>query len=350
MRQLNHNFYQLSSILICFLFSLPLFAADQKPEKWYEVEIIVFAYDIESQYDSEIWQERPGFPKIVNTVEIYSPAELMLEDYTENLPTYLTEPELQDVKIKTTKKSKKNKNLSNHARKLALSSKYQLLLHRTWRQTLKKRTVYLTDKPDTSPVDFTNSIPSLDEEVTPDVSPEDMLMKALLEEEKQLNQSINDVPFFLNEHDQIQPFDEVRDIPQPVLTPLSYEGPPQHLIYGNFTLSKGRYLHMELDFLYRGEPYIPPASELSIEETFPMANDTNELNEEKDSAVENTAELPGFISNEKLPLVGFRIKESKRVRLNNIYYFDHPLFGALVRISRYTLPPPEEKVAKNLEQ
>lgn len=36
----------------------------------------------------------------------------------------------------------------------------------------------------------------------------------------------------------------------------------------------------------------------------------------------------------------FRIQERRRVKLNELHYFDHPFFGLLVRVSRAEPPPP----------
>ena len=329
-------------ILLCLVLSIfasfPAFAAKNTKEKWYEVEIIVFAHDLATNYESEVWLDKPGYPKTQNSVEHFTPAELLLADDIENIPAYLVQPKFDP----------KNENtLDIYAQKLENSSKYKLLIHRTWHQTLKTQKVFLIDTPNTDPVSENTGEPLADE-FTGQKTDEEKLLQALLEEEKNFSQPLSQLPFFISELDEIQPFDDVRDIPAPKYTPLSYEGPPQHLVYGSFTLSKGRYLHMDLDFLYRGEPYTPEPEEISVEKQFPMgAKAENELVDPSINASTLPEELTGFIPKDKPPIAGFRIKDSKRVRLNRIYYSDHPLFGVIVRIIRYDPPPPEDE--ENLE-
>jgi len=348
------------------------------PEKWYEIEIIVFSQPIEDNFEAEIWNEKPGYPKIQDVIELYSPTEALLENYIENVPTYLVEPERSTENYK--------ESLEQYARKIKNSPKYHLLIHRTWRQQTVANKVYLIDTPDTSPIDIDNVIPS-DDEFEPEKSAEDLLMEALLAEEagteknnfsKPLSRAFEEHPIFISAGDSIIPFDEIRGLPEPQYTALSYEGPPRHLIYGFFKLSISRYLHMDLDLLYRGEPYEPAIKELSIEETFPMAKnieanslETNNIetnNLETNSLVTNSIEsqnsatvaqttqnameeegptdLTDLLNTDKAPLVGVRMNESKRIRLQKIYYLDHPLFGVIARVNRYTPPPPEEEEEK----
>lgn len=322
-------------ILLCLVLSIfashPVVAAKKSDEKWYEVEIIVFAQDLASNYDSETWQNKPGFPNIQNNTEHFTPAELMLTDDIDKFPDYLVQPGFDPERKDT---------LDKYAQKLINSSKYKLLIHRSWRQTLKTHKVYLTDTPNTDPIDVNKSTLPADE-LSEQKSDEEKLLQALLEEEKNFSQPLSQLPFFISELDEIQPLEEVRGLPESKNTPLSYEGPPQHLVYGNFTLSKGRHLHMDIDFIYRGEPYTPELNEPSNEEQFPMGAD-NQLEEAPIQTPDMPEELSGIIPKDKPPIAGFRIKDSKRVRLGRIYYSDHPLFGVIVRISRYTPPPPEE--------
>ena len=340
-------------ILLCLVFSIfasfPVSnihaASKQSKEKWYEVEIIVFAQDVAKNYESEIWLEKPGSPNIYNNVEHFTDTEILLNDDADNLTNYLIQPTFNTENENT---------LGDYARKINKSQKYKLLVHRSWRQTLKTKKIYLTDRPNTDPVDENSVYEDLNNETSEDlpelVSPEDMLLQALLVEEKSFSQPLSQLPFFISEMDRIEPFDDVRGMPVSVETPLSFEGPPQHLVYGNFQLSRGRYLHMNIDFLYRGEPYTPDLKELSVDEEFPMDKDNkfapmDKMRSTSLSKMELLELLSGFIIKEKPPHVGFRIEDSKRVRLNKIYYSDHPMFGVIVRVIRY-IPPPVQEVSE----
>jgi len=329
----HHWFIRLLLCLVLGIFaSYPALAAKKSAEKWYEVEIIVFAHDLASNYEAEVWQNKPGFPNIHNNTEHLTPTELILTDDIESFPDYLIQPDFDPENENT---------LDKYAQKLIKSSKYKLLIHRSWRQTLKPHKIFLTDTPNTDPIVESNHDFSV-EEFSEQLSDEEKLLQALLKEEKNFAQPLNQLPFFISELDEIQPFDDVRGLPVSKYTPLSYEGPPQHLVYGNFTLSKGRYLHMALDFIYRGEPYTPEDEELSIEEQFPMGTKPDLAETTTIETSDMAEELSGFIPKDKPPIAGFRIKDSKRVRLGRIYYSDHPLFGVVARVVRYTPPPPEE--------
>jgi len=329
------SIYILLCLVLSILASFPTYAAKKATEKWYEIEIIVFAHDLETNFESEIWLDKPGYPETRNNIEHFTQEELLLEDDIENIPSYLVQPKLDPENEDT---------LDKYVRKLKNSSKYKLLIHRTWRQTLKPQKVFLIDTPNTDPISQTTGDP-LAEEFSEQKTDEEKLLQVLLEEEKNFSQPLSQLPFFISELDEIQPFDDVRDMPVSKYTPLSYEGPPQHLVYGNFTLSKGRYLHMDLDFLYRGEPYIPEHEEQSGEEQFPMGTkNDSELVDAAINAPSVAEDLSGFIPKDKPPIAGFRIKDSKRVRFNRIYYSDHPLFGVIVRVIRYVPPPPEEQL------
>lgn len=322
-------------LVLSILASFPGFAENQSKEKWYQIEIIVFSQQMEGNFEEENWQTKPGYPKTHNSLELFSPSELLLEDSIENLTDYLTEPDVDPENEDT---------LESYVSKLENSSKYRVHIHRSWQQILDSKKVYLTDSPNIDPVIASDNGEIVENGLAAEKSDEELLMQALLEEEKKFSQPLTRLPFFISELDTIQPFEEVRDLPTSSFTPLTYEGPPQHMVYGFFKLTKGRYLHMELDFLYRGEPYTPAPEELSVDETFPIAKQNEELAAVQTEPVEipPATEIPGFISKENTPLVGFRIQDSKRVRLNNIYYFDHPLFGVIVRVNSYTPPPPEE--------
>jgi len=309
-------------LFLCVFSSFTAASANEAPQKLYEIEVILFSTHTPNNFESETWLTDPGHPNLKNNIVLYSPAEYLLEEYPENIARYFMEAEFDDDNKNTLKK---------YARKLTKSSKYQLLLHRSWRQPVGKKAVFLTDKPDTSPV-FDDEIDFEAPELVEERTSEELLFAALLKEETESQQPV----YLMREWDPIESFDDILGIPtsQPVV--LSYEGPPQHLIYGNVTLNKGRYLHLSMDFLFRGEPYtpvpeeIPPigAGALGAEIFLDNAINLTEIGDEAP-----TVDSPP-------PIVGFRIKDAKRARLNQVYYFDHPLFGAIVRVIRYT--PPSE--------
>jgi hypothetical protein len=75
---------------------------------------------------------------------------------------------------------------------------------------------------------------------------------------------------------------------------------------GSIILSRGRFLHLALDLLYR---YLPPASMLP--------------RPEEDSA------------NSSLHV---RLTQSRRIRIQELHYFDHPRFGVLAQVRQSAAP------------
>jgi len=343
---LNHVIKQSKSFfLFCliitvtcnFLITAAFAAPAKKAEKWYEVEVIVFANNDKSLQESEEWPEKPGIPPIRNVLELFTPGELLFDD-VENLPMYYVEPS-----------DPGEDNLSALANKINAAKEYTLLMHRSWRQTVsRKKTgfpVYLDDNLSASLYQEITDETEIEEE-TGEVSPEQLLLEALLAEENNLQQVTNEAPFFIHELDPIVPFDETEGLPTSSFVELSPMGPPNHSLFGTLKLFKNRFLHIAVDFLYKTEPYEPVVEEIPLEEVFPMARvdsdeSTNAPLTSKPEMIKSE-EMLDFAQQEKPPITGFRLKGSKRIRLKEVHYFDHPLFGVIVRTIPYVQPEPEE--------
>ena len=330
-----------SKTLQCLFFSslfilIPFNSAGaSQKDRWFEIEVIVFANNDETLQEVEKWPEKPGSPAINNVLDVFTQGELLF-DNVEQLPAYYAEA-----------LEPSENNLSALANKIKKNSKYTLLTHRSWRQTAPLRKagipVYLDDNASKNLYQ-----PVSDIEEAGDVSSEQLLLDALLAEETKLNQPVVDTPFYIHQLDPIEPFDEVEDMPNSVHIELSPMGPPNHAVFGTLNLFKSRFLHLDIDLLYRMPPNEPKVLETIQEEVFPTAIDNNqvllidqELVEQEQSIV--SEEVSPFTEIEKLPLTGFRLKGSKRIRLNEVHYFDHPLFGVIVRTIRYKEPEPEVK-------
>ena len=96
---------------------------------------------------------------------------------------------------------------------------------------------------------------------------------------------------------------------QPVLD--KEQAKPVHIrsqgntIDGLITLSLARYLHLDADILYHHK----------------TANFTSD-------------------NDQFAGIQTFRLKESRRMRSKELHYFDHPMFGMIVKITPYELPEP----------
>ena len=303
-------------------------------EKWYEVEVIVFANNKASQ-EAEKWPEKPGVPEITNVLELFTPTELLL-DNVEHLSMYYVEPS-----------EPSEDNLVELVEKIKGSSEYSLLMHRSWRQTAPSRSVvfpvYLDDNISDELYQPIQKVEESIEEAG-EVSPEQLLLEALLAEESKLNKPETDAPFFIHELDPIVPFEDIEGIPESSPLQLTPMGPPNHSVFGTVKLFKNRFLHAAVDFLYRSPPYEPKVEELPLEEVFPMAKDDGQSHLIDKNQLVKSEEILAFPGQEKLPVTGFRLQGSKRIRLGEVHYFDHPMFGVIVRATNYT--PPEDDSAE----
>jgi len=78
---------------------------------------------------------------------------------------------------------------------------------------------------------------------------------------------------------------------------------------GTVTLRRGRFLHVSLDLLYRQLPQVPvsPKAERETSEFLPLTRQ-------------------------------FRLTESRRIRIQELHYFDHPAFGVLIQVRQSAAP------------
>ena len=328
-------------------------------EKWYEVEVIVLANNDKSLQATEKWPEKPGIPPISQVLELFTPAEILIDD-VDKLPMYYVEP-----------LDPGENNLSKLANKIQNANDYTLLIHRSWRQRVSQKKeslpVYLDDN---NAGDLYQPLREEEfEEEIGSISPEQLLLDALLAEENSLNESSADTPFFIHELDPIIPFEETEGLPIPKPVQLGPMGPPKHSIFGILQFFKNRYLHIAIDFSFKPEPY-EPIDNLSIEsepgenpflENVLVVNEHSQDNtfsittNEEQPTVEQGTPTPGNISDnedddllslgvqEKPIFNGFRLTGSKRIRINEIHYFDHPTFGVIVRVINYVEPEVQEK-------
>lgn len=97
--------------------------------------------------------------------------------------------------------------------------------------------------------------------------------------------------------------------------PADFYEPVQLVVDGSLKIRSSLYLHVDLDMvLFRA----PPMNETDTPEDMLVA----------DEAAANT--VPDLE-----PVDYVRLTESRRIRLNELHYFDHPMFGVIVQVSRY---------------
>lgn len=344
--------------LRCFL-SLTLFlpfyaiAADDEP-RWYQVEIIVFSQNDPAAKINEHWPSSPGTPDMQNAAEILSPNEIPKpEPVTEEE----TAPLLQDRPINYVELAPDEAlQLTELAEKIAASDDLYLLNHLAWRQSIEQNKIpmpvavtdtklefKLPDPPTTDESEeiINNELPPGDQVTEADVetqksldgpSPEELLMQALLAEEKQLQGA---------ESDEIVQDNFTDEVDAPVMgsvldtIPVTLDGPPENIFYGTITLKWSRFLHLMVDLNYRANE--APVDEKE-EDSFTLLGSNDETDE---TALEG--ENGPILSSLQQKIYDYRLKDSRRIRTSRIYYFDHPIFGVIAQVSPYEPPPPIEE-------
>lgn len=105
---------------------------------------------------------------------------------------------------------------------------------------------------------------------------------------------------------------------------------------GTLRLILSRYLHLESDLIWR-EPLPPGMSLLPAAAQSLQGDDEGAAADEEpaslttmDEAAAEAQQMPATITHQV-----FRLKQSRRMRSDEIHYLDHPLFGIIALVSRY---------------
>ncbi|MFQ5469017.1 MAG: CsiV family protein [Gammaproteobacteria bacterium] len=291
-----------------FLIGLTVFGtgfakAEEEEERWFQIELLAFSLTDQHETSSELWPDDPGNPDVEDAIELLAmpgeddhpnelevtpePETLLFEDSPDELmpngpqlaPTELTseniiesvdpstEPDLQKpLPVPYQLLPESEFTLGSLVSKLESSPKYEVLKHLAWRQpALSKEKAF--------------AIRVSNESVAPDTPA-------------------------LTSEPVLEPVDQMQQ-PEPVKTGAS-ENPE---MYGTIKVVLGRYLHLNVDLIYK------------IEKQDPVSFNLFEFEQ-------------GQI-NDFQP---FRLRESRRMRSGELHYFDHPKFGLFAIITPYDLP------------
>ncbi len=98
-------------------------------------------------------------------------------------------------------------------------------------------------------------------------------------------------------------------------------------INGSVNLRGGHLLHLDIDLTY----FIDLYTESPV--SFGQQDVTVEVAPEKSAPEKNPSEE---VTGEDLVMSGTyaQMKETRRIKLNELHYFDHPLFGVIMRVTR----------------
>ncbi|MDH5229772.1 MAG: peptidoglycan binding protein CsiV [Gammaproteobacteria bacterium] len=332
-----------------FLFSLvsPAWVLAESEAKWYQVEVLIFANKEAQALQSERWPQSPQFPHKKALHELVDPPEFELEEISagdvETITTDENHTELVLSKLKA-----EDLTFSEITQRFQQNETFEVLVHTGWRQSL---------------IPNDRLAPVFINEAELGIKPTILIEDIVLQEQEQISSLEAEQALFGDGNLSIENTTAAND-----LTSTSVEteanshtselidadasaliagqiynmGPPFNRVYGAVTLRRGRYLHLSVDLIYRAqEKQVLPPMETEVDkppseqELFPMQN----LNSDNQPTEDEVAIV--YLNTDPTTIAGFRLKESRRVRLNKLYYFDHPLFGFITRVTEYIPPEPE---------
>jgi len=310
--------------LIFTLFTLPVLAqdSDKEPERWYEVEIILFEQLKPVSTSPELWPLDIEHPDLSNTIDLlHSPSETQTPALPESVDETITaiestQPIETDLSENETNEARdpyldtpylilpqQQYQLTDAYQKLVNSENYLPLVHVAWRQVIPPREqpdrIFMHDKLndpiEEDTLDEVSAI-GLDTEFTP---PSSIELLAELAAEKNTETEI-----------------------------------PEHNLSGIISLGLGRYIHVEADLLL----YKPQLENAAVEDE--LALPVFSPPESMQFIFDDFEIEPMIIEEEQTPEL-FRIQGNLRMPSKEVHYLDHPLVGMLILFTPYEVPKPE---------
>ncbi len=271
---------------------------DEDGARWYQVELILFAHNDPQALDAEQWPEVIGIELPAGLMELQLSQEepAKTTETTPNGDALATDdPALAQTADRPTAfqiLDETEWQLTETARRLRRSSRFEPLLHIAWRQPTyelaRARPVLLYD--------------GMDEPLHIDTA------------------SGND--------------GQPGAFASPVYATAEDAriGPPNPRLIGTVKLSVARYLHLATDLIYR----LPVIQQAAV----PVPDFDLWYNRPYPTLYEPQG--PAYRLEEWQAIRGFRMHESRRMRSKVLHYLDHPLFGMVVLITPVERPQAEE--------
>ncbi|MDH5300118.1 MAG: peptidoglycan binding protein CsiV [Gammaproteobacteria bacterium] len=316
-----HKFFMSSAtaLMLFVAFDSSAAPAEDKNSRWYQIDVVVFSYANNTK-NHEIWRPVGQNSEMADAAEILYPPEIAAmtaeskpDKYVQGVPT----PQSGLVEV---------------AERLAASPEYHLLLHKAWIQQVDRDVdpmpVMINDQtvdPQTMGYQSEEEIQweqatvksGATQPLVPAPSPsgdaEKLLQQAMKAEEQQSKAG------------------EAEEIAvDPVLNsiPVTKVGPSTNLVFGTVGVKWSRYLHLMVDVTYR-------------------RNTTKTAGRISDDNLKGLAFADAGVKLPPEPLTklmtpaiaDYRIQDSRRLRSNQVYFFDHPLFGVLAKVTAYEKAP-----------
>ncbi len=281
-------------IVLAAVWTAPATAQD-----WYTVEVIVFEHRADASSQGEVWPRDPGMPTLDGATPVLPPTEpRTLRPFEQLRPDALR--------------------MGGAWRTLDGSSRYQPLVHVGWRQPGLGPTERVPVRIDLASGDLRSAEPYVPP--APEDEPlDDESTEQMPDETVHADPAITN-PWFLAE--QLRSEFTTQPVPEPLI--------------GTVTLLLQRFLHVGVDLLLTTPVPLPPE-----------AGDQDWLSAREGILADLTFQLIGYDEararlealNAKPRFEAYRLVETRRVRTEELHYFDHPKFGVIVSVRPI---PPEE--------
>lgn len=323
--------HSIAALLALMCFTVPVTAAEKEQPRWYQVEILLFAFAEEDFKHAEQWPEQ------------LAPMPLQTDAITYNLPVTET-PETTETSPVTPVEndskptpfvpiSPEETVLGEHFQRVIDNPRLEPIAHLAWRQPGLERTQAQAV-----------SLALTDEAIVRYLDPEAL------------------EPLEAKEPEETTEPEAATNVDEPM--PMANKALPPPRLEGTLRVVLSRYLHLESNLVYRSNtPELMLAQELKRpmrdEEAslFGDSNDEMVMADETASApmakteygTMNSDEHPdsltaGTVMSQEplmtLQYPRYQLIDSRRMRSNELHYIDHPMFGMLVKIVPYELPEP----------
>ena len=295
MRIIHMPFYLIILLLSLSAPALAETSDEPSPDRWYDIEVLIFAQQPEQGENGnkpEVWPLDPGSPDLKQVIELAPPLTQEPSEDSTQPPLPFAERPLTSWRI------------GHEDKRIRSGHDYTLLSHQAWRQPAPPSEVALPVHIRVTPPMGTGIVeqqapPETLSPVEPVDAPPSNLA-ATSEPEEATNASA--------EH---------------LLAPL---------IEGIIRISRNNYLHVDADLLYR--------TETARIDGLPVDKEQTPLELPPSLIAANDIERPltaGEMQEDVAP-TQFRMRQSRRVRKGELNYFDHPRFGLLIRVDPVELP------------
>lgn len=274
-------------------------ATEREEARWYEVELIIFEHTTPEALLAEKWPVNPGYPSSAGLIELRS----------EKVPSANQEANGISPAMPNTNTGQayrrldaKRLNLTKQFEKLQASPHHRPLFHTAWRMQVPPR-----DKP--ARIHLNNGIARLLPETPKSMTPQSSAA-----------QSTSDIP-----------------MAAPVIAANSRTGRnPNQLatrpaIDGVISISIARYLHIDLDLLFRSPEPLPSGTSNDywvMPEPIVAPND-HQADEPNSDVVTNAQVLINDL---------IRVQGNLRMRSKEVHYLDHPKVGMIIQFLPYEPP------------